>query len=252
MSTSTTELAPRAETAPALADNRPTTLLSAIVQLARDPAVDPGKLSAMLDMQERLERRQAEGEFKQALYAAQRQVPRVVKNGVIKLGEGKGSIPFAKWEDVDAVLRPVMEANGFSVRFDMQPREGGGGIIQATLDHVGGHSVTATMPLPADSGPGRNNLQAIGSTLSYGKRYLVEMLFNIVRTNEDDDGRAGGARIITLDQAAEIKGLLLETKADETLFLRHFGVDSVSSLDAKQYTAAINMLNQKKAKQAKQ
>ena len=251
MSASNTELARRADTAPVLADSRPDTLLAAIVQLARDPAVDPAKISAMLDMQERLERRQAEIAFTHALQAAQREVPRVVKHGVINMGE-KGRIPFAKWEDVDTVLRPVMDRNGFTVRFDMQPRDGGGGVVTCYLQHIGGHCVTATISLPTDTGAGRNNLQAQGSTLSYSKRYLVEMLFNIVRENEDDDGRAGGAKPITMAQAAEIKGLLVETKSDEVQFLRYFSADSVTLLDDKQYTAAINMLNAKKATQSKQ
>lgn len=45
----------------------PRSLLAAIVQLASNPAVDVQKLDALLNMQERMERRQAEVEFNQAL-----------------------------------------------------------------------------------------------------------------------------------------------------------------------------------------
>jgi hypothetical protein len=45
------------------------------------------------------------------------------------------------------------------------------------------------MVLQLDTGPGRNQNQAMGSTLSYGKRYTAEMLLNIVREGEDTDGK---------------------------------------------------------------
>ena len=48
-------------------------------------------------------------------------MPRVAKNGTIRLGEGKGVIPFATWEDMDTALRPVMQRHGFSLSFDVQP-----------------------------------------------------------------------------------------------------------------------------------
>ena len=68
------------------------------------------------------------------------------------------------------------------------------------------------MPLPPDVGPGRNALQAMGSTLSYAKRYLAEMLFNIVRENEDDDGQAGGTRRIGGDQKAQLVELMMKCR----------------------------------------
>jgi hypothetical protein len=50
------------------------------------------------------------------------------------------------------------------------------------------------MQLPIDSygsGTGRNELQARGGTLAYGKRYTAEMLLNIVREGDDTDGQSG-------------------------------------------------------------
>lgn len=227
--------------------------------LARDPAVDVSKLDALLQMAERIEKRNAEREFIAAFARLSADLPRVKKNGTIELGKDKdgkarGSIPFARWEDMDKIIRPLMVREGFTLSFDSAPRqgEGGGLIVTGTLMHRDGHTRTASIPLPLDGGPGRNNLQAMGSSLSYGKRYTAEMLLNIVREGEDDDGKAGGARYITADQAEELRKYLKATGTEEEPFLRnYFEVSKVENLEVAAGVAARNMLLQKLDKQSK-
>ena len=236
----------------AAAAAQPGSMLTVIQAAATNPLVDVTKMQALLEMQFKLEEREAERAFNQALARVTRGMPRVAKNGTIELG-GKGSIPFARWEDMDSIVRPRLEGEGFTLSFNSAPRanEGGGAVISGTLLHADGHSRTVSIPLPLDSGPGRNNLQAMGSTLSYGKRYCTEMLLNIVREGADDDGKSGGTRYVTEDQALEIEGLITATKSDRIGFMRHFEIESVLELKVEHYTAAVNMLRQKQAKMAK-
>ncbi len=179
-------------------------LLPAIISLARDPSVDVAKLAALCELQERMEKRQAEIEFTKAL--ASLPPLRVKKNGRVELGAGKGSYPFARWEDIARIVDPLLEERGFRLMFDSAPRQGDGGglVVTGTLLHKDGFSKTASMPLSLDTGPGRNNLQAMGSTLSYGKRYCAEMLLNVIREGDDDDGAKGGDEPISAEQAAEL------------------------------------------------
>lgn len=235
----------------------PGSLLKAIVEMAKDPSVNIPALKELMAMQERLEARQAEREFIAAFARLSADLPRVKKNGTIALvtreGKDKGSIPFARWEDVDKIVRPLMVREGFTLSFDsvVRPGEGGGLIVTATLMHRDGHTRTASMPLALDGGPGRNNLQAGGSTLSYGKRYTTEMLLNIVREGEDDDGKLGGTRFITAEQVDELRRYLKATSTDEAAFLQHFEVASVENLQVAAYAPARNMLLQKLDRQAK-
>jgi hypothetical protein len=48
------------------------------------------------------------------------------------------------------------------------------------------------MTLPLDTSGSKNNVQAVGSSTSYGKRYTATLLLNIRTKGEDDDGHAGG------------------------------------------------------------
>jgi ERF superfamily protein len=232
--------------------DEPQTMLSTIIALAKDPSVDVEKLQALLAMQERMEVRQAEVEFNQALARLAGQMPRIKKNGRVELGPGKGSYPFAKWEDIDRIIRPLMDAEGFTLSFTSQPRtaEGGGLIVTGILKHRQGHSLSASMPLPLDTGPGRNNLQAGGSTLSYGKRYCAEMLLNIVREGEDDDGAKGGAEPISDEECAELSRGLTETKSSIDGFLRYMGVAAIPDIQKRDLTAARNAINAKRKRGA--
>lgn len=228
---------------PAVSDQEPGNLLHAIVTLAKDSAVDVAKLDALLKMQERLEGRDAEREFTAAFVRLSAKMPRVKKNGTISLGTNKGSIPFAKWEDMDKIIRPLLNEEGFALSFDSAPRPGdGGGLVVTGRLERGGHARTASIPLPLDTGPGRNNLQAMGSTLSYGKRYCAEMLLNIVREGDDDDGKRGGAQFITQDDIGKLRKLIADTGTDEDRFLQFFQVTDLASLTVENLAPARNML----------
>lgn len=221
---------------------QPATLLGAIVNASRDPAIDVAKLQALMAMQERLEERQAEREFTMAYARLSGRLPRVKKNGTIKLGKDKAGaemeVPFAKWEDMDKIIRPLMAAEGFSLSFNSAARAetGGGLVITGYLMHTHGHSREAQIPLPLDTGPGRNNLQAMGSTLSYGKRYCAEMLLNLVREGADDDGNTSdNMALISDEQKAELVDLMKEVlgllKSPEKFQPRLFQRFKITSLD---------------------
>lgn len=226
----------------------PSSLLPAIIHVARDPKLDVAKLDALMRMQFELEKRQAEREAIEAFTRVSAKMPRVKKNGTIELGS-KGSIPFARWEDMDAVIRPIITGDGFTLSFNSAPRDGGGLVVTGELMHRSGHVRTATIPLPLDAGPGRNNLQAVGSTLSYGKRYCAEMLLNIVREGADDDGIKGAMRFATDDEAAELRALIAETHTDEAKFCNLFNVAHLGELPVTSVTPAKNMLLLKRKKQ---
>ena len=235
----------RAVTVPVVQEH--SSLLPAIIQVARDPGLDVTKLEALMRMQFDLEKRQAEREFIECFSRLSGTLPRVKKEGVIDLG-GKGKIPFARWEDIDKVIRPLLSAEGFTLSFDTQTTPSGT-IIIAHLMHRSGHTrTTSTPPLPLDTGPGRNQIQAMGSTISYGKRYAAEMALNIVREGEDDDGIKGGARFVTDDEAEELRAAMKDTKTDEARFCAIFNVAHIAELPVANLAAARNMLQAKRGR----
>lgn len=240
-----------AVSAPLTVADQTGSILRIIADAAQNPSVDVTKMQALLDMQERILAKQAEASFNHALARLTSTMPRVKKNGRVDLGKGAGGYDFAKWEDMDTVIRPLMRQEGFTLSFDMEHREGGGAVVVGTLLHQDGHSRSARIPLPADGGAGRNNLQAMGSTLSYGKRYCAEMLLNIVREGADDDGDKGGAEYITTAQAKEIRSALKALGADEEQFCKFMRAPSVQDIRSGDFTKAMNAIASKRRQMEK-
>src|SRR5271157_873379 len=224
-------------------------LLTIIAEASRNPEMNVANLQALLQMQREVMADQAKISFARALWRLKKDMPQITKNGVIDLGS-KGKIKFARWEDMAEAIQPLMDREGFTLSFDTEERarEGGGSVVIGTLTHIDGHTQTARFSLPLDNGPGRNSLQAAGSTLSYGKRYVTELLLNIVRRVEDDDGRAAGLRYITASQKDDLIALIRETKTDVKAYLQHFGVSSLDEIEYRNAPSALNALLAKKAK----
>lgn len=187
---------------------------------------DPNTVKVMLDQQFRVEDRQAERSFAAALAAAQSEIPQVSRLGIVDLTK-KGETPkpgekrsysFTRLEDIDLVLRPIMDKHGFSISFDREQREGGGLVVTGTLSHREGHRRTASFPVPLDTGPGRSNIQAMGSSDTYAKRYIIEGFFNIVRKGKDNDGTT--AEPLLQEEITDIMELLSRTRTSVVGFIK--------------------------------
>lgn len=230
------------------APSGPASEAAAMLQMIKEVALTPGAnvdaIRAMLDMQRELTKDQAERAINEAL--AKINLPHVKKNGKIPLPSKDGQtrdVAFAKWEDVDTIIRPILMSHGLSLSFTAPPRQGdgGGAAMIGRLSHVQGAHREAQISLPLDTGPGRNNLQAMGSTISYGKKYLAFMLLNIVTEGEDDDGK-GADEVIDNARAVEIDLKIAEVGADKAAFLKYMKAASVPDILARDYDKAIKAL----------
>lgn len=218
-------------------------MVAFLERAVKDPSIDVSKLKALIEIQVDIEDRRKEAEFQTAMVAISNAIPQVGKNGRVDLKD-KGSYSFARWPDMDRVLRPLMAEHGIRLSFTTHQREGGGGIVIATATHNNGKSTSAEVPLPLDAGPGRNNLQAMGSTISYGKRYGAEMLFNIVRVDapEEDDGMSFGADAISHEQFSELLSMMPDAGTTEENFADYLQIPDLGSLHHSMFNGARSML----------
>ncbi len=83
--------------------------------------------------------------------------------------------------------------------------------MTGALRHEAGHKEEATLELPVDTTGDKNAVQAVGSTMSYGQRYVARMLLNLTSRGDDDDGFAAGQSNDEFNAIAEINQL--ETEA---------------------------------------
>lgn len=160
-----------------------TAVLSMIERVALNPDVDISKLEKMLDMQERILDRNAKQEFAASLANLQADLPEVEK-----VAHGH-NIKYAKFEHILAAIKPHLIAHGFAITHRCNNADGSV-IVTAVLSHRGGHSEETSITLPADTTGNKNAVQAIGSSMEYGRRYTMNSLLGIATKAADDDGNS--------------------------------------------------------------
>lgn len=223
---------------------QPGTLLSLILQVAKDPTVDVNKLRELLAMQERMEDRAAKSEFSAAMSRLQARIPQIGKGGAI-IVKDKLQSQYAKLEDIDVVLRPLMDAEGFSFSFAEVSVDQHGRKFCARVTHRAGHFEEKFLTLALDTSGNKNSTQASGSTVSYAQRYLMKMHFNIVERNVDNDG--GDEEFITKEQALDIETAIADTNSKLDNFLRLIaGAPSIAEIPARDYKRVMSALAEKK------
>jgi len=186
--------------------------LAMIERAARDTTIDPDKIIKLYELSERAQASKAKAAFAADFALLQAKLPRIDRRGRIVVyskadrekqgGVPAGAVPqqetsYARLEDiVDAIAGPLSE-HGFSIshRIERTPE----GLINVTgiLTHRDGHAEQTSFPLPHDSTGSKNSVQAIGSSITYGRRYTILSLLNIVShapMDADDDAKRAGEK----------------------------------------------------------
>lgn len=120
-----------------------------------------------------------------ALAAFQRSVPTATKDKAVNAGQKR--YRYADLASVAEVAYPLLAQHGLA--FSCLPRQNGHGgyELSGRLLHTSGESLESALPIHGV------DAQAIGSSLTYMRRYLLGCMTGLV-TDEDDDGAAATAR----------------------------------------------------------
>lgn len=199
-------------------------------------------LERLVALKQHDEERQCRRQFFEALARVQAKAPRITKNGLMDRGSG-GKIAYALREDIDAVMRPIYQAEGFSVTWDYPIQDNR---IQVTGRFTAfGHTEQREWSCLPDPSGGKAPPQASGSTCSYGQRYISIAFWDIITEGADTNGSTGpNVTPITQDQALDIQtrmndlpqskpGLLLDK------LCRKYGVLKTSELRQSQLSAVL-------------
>jgi len=221
-------------------------IVSMIERAALDPRVDMDKMERLLAMQERIFDRNARMAYASALAVMQPKMPVITERGGIKNRDGEVQSRYAKWEDINDAIKPLLAEHGFALSFRTGTTIEGKITVTGILSHREGHQEETTISLPHDSSGSKNAVQAVGSSTSYGKRYTATALLNITSRGEDDDGKAAPNDWINEDQVGELVALMDDVGADRTRFLNFLKVDSFAHLPKRRFREALDALEAKR------
>jgi hypothetical protein len=170
-------------------------MLGFLQRAVSDPGFDVNKFEVVLAAVREEQAKHAEREFYRSMSAAQGEMEPIRKDAINPQTRSK----YARFEAVDGHLRPIYTRHGFSVSYRTgTPSRPGAVRMICTVAHEAGHSVEAELEagLDGQGAQGKANktdVQATGSTVSYLRRYILNMVFNVALATDDDDGEGSRA-----------------------------------------------------------
>jgi len=236
----------------------PATLDHQILIAAADPRVDVAKMRELAELRKEMRMEEAAETFKMALQAAQREMRPIEADAANDSTHSKYATLYA----VDKALRPVYSKHGLSVSFNTADCPIPNHMRVLAYVERGLFTREYQYDVAVDTkGPRGNDVMtkthAGGSALSYGKRYLLLMIFNVTigdpgRPADDDGNAAAGLHHVSKEQLADLIKLADAAGADKRKFCEVMGVDSFAAIPAKRYDEAVKQLNRKLAKRQKE
>lgn len=236
-------------------------LMIMIERAAFSPNFDVAKLEKMLDVKERWDAAEAYKAYIAAKAAFKGECPTITKNKQVgfesKRGGADTSYRHATLDHIETTVSPILSKHGLTYAWKTIQGEGGRITVTCTLTHVMGHKEEVALAASPDTTGNKNNIQAVGSTVTYLSRYTLLAILGL-STGEDDDGMAAGQGddktcYISVFEKEELVGLIKETKTDTKTFLRTMELGpSLDEIPLTLFAKAKNALLAKKQKQQAQ
>jgi hypothetical protein len=198
-------------------------------------------LQELIAMRERLVAEQARNAYYKAMAAFKQGVAVLVKDKKVEFKTSKGvtSYSHASLGGVVQETMPVMAKHGLSASWLVDTEKQ----IKVTcrISHEGGHVEETSMSAPAETSGTKNNIQAMGSTVTYLERYTFLALTGLATKDQDTDAEP----FISEEQIKKIDQLVKATKPDWDAFLKFAGADSIDQILEKDYARILGGLKAK-------
>jgi hypothetical protein len=146
----------------------------------------------------------------EALVSFQKEMPTVHKAKtatVTSPGKASYRYTYADLADVMAAAVPILTKHGLSFTAQPRCREGGAYELVGMLRHTSGEADEGALPIFG------NTPQALGSSITYARRYLLGCLTGIV-TDDDVDGAAASTERTRRQKPPELKAAEAATSSD--------------------------------------
>jgi len=172
-----------------------------ILMRAIELNVDLDAFEKLVNLVEKVQIDKAKREFYEAFAKFQSQVPPILKTSEVNMGAGRPRYNYASLYDIISKIQKPLGDNHLSYRWDVKNDDV---MIEVTciLSHKGGYELQTSIQAGKDATPGKSNVQAIASTITYLKRYTLVSLLGIGTADPDDDAQA----TVNVDKKQDIEG----------------------------------------------
>lgn len=238
------------QVAPSAAISEGAALVQMIERAARDESVNVDKMRELLAIRREIAAEQALHAFNAAMTAAQTEMRPVAADASNPQTKSK----YASYLALDRALRPIYTKHGFALSFNTAESAADGYVrVVCDVSHNAGHTKRYQIDMPADGkgakgGDVMTKTHATGSAATYGTRYLLKMIFNIVVGDDDDGNAAGSGEKIMADQIEGLRSIIEEVGADEAKFCKYLKIERLEELPVARWNDAVRALEAKRRK----
>jgi hypothetical protein len=163
-----------------------------LIEIAVQKGADMAQLQALMDLQERWEKKEARKAFFDALSRFQTMVPELKKTKTAKINSQKGnySYKYADLGSITGAIKHSLNECGLSYRWEFEEK-GDKMKVTCYISHRDGHTETTFMEAGRDTSGYKNDIQQKGSTQTYLQRYTLIGGLGLSTADEDNDGKSG-------------------------------------------------------------
>ena len=212
---------------------------------------DLGQLEKLLDLQIRYEENEAKKAYHKAMAAFKSDPPDITKDAHVRFNTSKGQTDYkhATLANVTSKINTGLSQQGLSAAWKTEQGDKGLITVTCTITHELGHSESTSLSSSPDTTGNKNNIQAVGSTISYLQRYTILALTGLATREMDDDGQSSEpVEYVAGEELTELKELAAEVVENPEAFFKLVGAESIESIPVQNYHKAISLLRQKMAK----
>lgn len=229
----------------------PVTAIDPVIErLIADSSIDLERVKTVLALRREMEDDTARRAFNVAMASCKAEIPQVGKNAK----NSENNSRYATLDKIGEAIDRIIAKHGFSTSFHPAPCARGGFLkVVCHVAHIGGHERVFEAELPTDAAGikgsvNKTPIHAWKSTMTYGRRVLTEMIFDVKSTNDDDGNAAGGRKapeFITAEQAAIVSELVTKTGSNLEALLKFYRAECIPEILASDYGRLLKQLEQK-------
>lgn len=209
-----------------------------MLQTAIEKGADLDQLEKFMSLAERWQDNEAKKAYIEAMNKFREECP------VIERTRKAHNSSYAGLAETIEEIKSLLSDCGLSHSWKTS-QENGETTVTCCVTHVKGHQECTSLTAANDKTGSKNDIQAMGSTVSYLQRYTLFSILGIASKEMDNDGNDR----VTFEQAEELEKLADEAGVDKSKFLVYFQCGSFNHIPAKQYKNALAAIKQKAKKQ---
>jgi ERF superfamily len=204
------------------------------------------QMQQLFDLQLRYEANEARKAYNDAMSNFREECPTINRGRTVSHNNTR----FAGLAESIEAIRSILAKHGLSHQW--KTRQDSALItVECIVTHRLGHSESTSLSASPDKSGGKNDIQAVGSTVSYLERYTLYAILGLSSKDMDDDGNGAGkgsaeVPTITEAQSSDLLALIENVGADVAKFCTYWKIDMVKCLPASKFESAVKMLEKKR------